>query len=120
MRSFSGWRLGARRITDLDQALESHARRIVLKWPAARTPAAFAELGEILARFRPGPCAVTIEYRGTTATGALTLGAEWSVRPARELLFALEALVGRDGIELRFGGPPAGQTESLADAGPRP
>jgi hypothetical protein len=43
------------------------------------------------------------------------------VRPARELLFALEELVGRQGIELRFGAPPtAGLTENLADAGPRP
>jgi DNA polymerase-3 subunit alpha len=116
-----GWRLGARRITDLDQALESQARRIVLKWPAEREPAAFEELAQILARFRPGPCPVTIEYRAANASGALTLGPEWSVRPTRELLFALEELVGRNGIELRFGAPAAvGLPESLADAGPRP
>jgi DNA polymerase-3 subunit alpha len=116
-----GWRLGARRIADLDQALEGQARRIVLKWPGAREPAAFEELAQILERWRPGPCPVTIEYRGTNAGGALTLGVEWSVRPTRELLFALEELVGRDGIELRFGSPAAaGIAESLADAGPRP
>jgi len=116
-----GWRLGARRITDLDQALESQARRIVLKWPPERAPGAFEELAQILGRFRPGPCPVTIEYRAAAASGALTLGPEWSVRPARELLFALEELVGRQGIELRFGAPPtAGLAESLADAGPRP
>jgi DNA polymerase-3 subunit alpha len=115
-----GWRLGARRITDLDQAFEGYARRIVLKWPATRTPAAFEELAQILGRFRPGPCPVTIEYCGADATGALTLGAEWNVRPARELLFALEELVGREGVELRFGAPPAAPAESLADAGPRP
>jgi DNA polymerase III subunit alpha len=116
-----GWRLGARRITDLDQALESLARRIVLKWPAGRKAGAFEELAELLARFRPGPCPVTIEYCSATASGALTLGAEWSVRATRELLSALEALVGREGIELRFGTAPALLTpESLADAGPRP
>jgi DNA polymerase-3 subunit alpha len=116
-----GWRLGARKITDLDQALESQARRIVLKWPPERAPGAFEELAQILGRFRPGPCPVTIEYRAAAASGALTLGPEWSVRPARELLFALEELVGRHGIELRFGAPPtAGLTESLADVGPRP
>ena len=71
--------------------------------------------------FRPGPCPVTIEYRAAAASGALTLGAEWNVRPARELLFALEEFVGRQAVELRFGAPPtAGLTESLADAGPRP
>jgi DNA polymerase-3 subunit alpha len=116
-----GWRLSARRITDLDQALESQARRIILKWPAEREPAAFEELAHILARFRPGPCPVTIEYRATNASGALTLGAEWSVRATRELLFALEELVGRQGIELRFGAPAAvAGPESLADALPRP
>ena len=116
-----GWRLSARRVTDLDQALESQARRIVLKWPAEREPAAFEELAHILARFRPGPCPVTIEYRAANASGALTLGAEWSVRATRELLFALEELVGRQGIELRFGAPAAvAGPESLADALPRP
>jgi hypothetical protein len=43
------------------------------------------------------------------------------VRATRELLFALEELVGRQGIELRFGSAPAAViAESLADAGPRP
>ena len=116
-----GWRLSARRITDLDQALENQARRIVLKWPEGRAPGAFEELAQILTRWRPGPCPVTIEYCAATASGALTLGPEWSVRPTRELLLALEELVGRDGIELRFGAPAAaGLPESLADAGPRP
>jgi DNA polymerase III subunit alpha len=116
-----GWRLSARRITDLDEALESQARRIVLKWPSQHTPAAFEELARILARWRPGACPVTIEYQAANARGALTLGSEWSVRPTRELLAALEALVGRDGVELRFGAAaPAALAESLADAGRRP
>ena len=118
-----GWRLGARRITDLDQALESQAaahrssngRRSACAGCSLRSWRRFSGASS------PGPCPVTIEYRAATASGALTLGPEWSVRPARELLFALEELVGRQGIELRFGAPPtAGLTESLADAGPRP
>jgi DNA polymerase-3 subunit alpha len=116
-----GWRLAARRITDLDQALEAQARRVVLKWPAAREAAAFEELAQILMRFRPGPCPVTIEYRAAQAAGALTLGVEWSVRPARELVGELQGLLGRDAVEVRFGGPaPAAPPESLADALPRP
>jgi DNA polymerase-3 subunit alpha len=115
------WRLGARRITDLDQALESQARRIVLKWPSQRAAGAFEELAQILARWRPGACPVTIEYSAANASGALTLGQEWSVRPTRELLAALEGLVGRDAVELRFGAAaPAALPESLADAGRRP
>ena len=115
-----GWRLAARRIADLDQALEGHARRIVLKWPAHEDAASFEQLEQILMRWRPGPCPVTIEYRAAQASGALTLGAEWSVRPARELLAELEGLIGRDAVELRFGSLPTGQSEGVADAGPRP
>jgi DNA polymerase-3 subunit alpha len=116
-----GWRLAARRITDLDQALEAQARRVVLKWPASREAAAFEELAQILMRFRPGPCPVTIEYRAAQAAGALTLGADWSVRAARELVGQLQGLLGRDAVEVRFGGSAsAGHPESLADALPRP
>ncbi|HEY5102864.1 MAG TPA: OB-fold nucleic acid binding domain-containing protein, partial [Steroidobacteraceae bacterium] len=113
-----GWRLAARRITDLDQALEAQARRVVLKWPAALETAAFERLAQILARFRPGACPVTIEYSAAQARAALTLGSEWSVRPARELVSELQGLIGRDGVELRYGGPSP--PENLADAGPRP
>jgi DNA polymerase-3 subunit alpha len=115
-----GWRLAARRIADLDQALEAQARRVVLKWPAACAGRSVEELAQILMRFRPGPCPVTIEYRAAQAAGALTLGAEWSVRPARALLAELQELLGRDAVELRFGAPPsAALGENLADAVPR-
>jgi DNA polymerase-3 subunit alpha len=116
-----GWRLAARRISDLDEALAAQARRIVVKWPAALVPAAFEELSQILKRYRPGPCPVTIEYRAPSASCALTLGTEWNVRPARELLLALAELAGHDGVELRCAAaPPAGPADNLADAGRRP
>jgi DNA polymerase III subunit alpha len=116
-----GWRLAARRISGLDQVLEAQARRVVLKWRAERDGAAFEKLAQILMRFRPGACPVTIEYRAAQAAGALTLGAEWSVRASRELVGELQGLLGRDAVELRFGAASsAGLAESLADAGPRP
>jgi DNA polymerase-3 subunit alpha len=117
-----GWRLSARRIIDLDDALSAQARRIILKWPAAPTPKAFDELSNILMRYRPGPCPVTVEYRSPSASCALTLGTEWNVRPARELLTALEELAGHDGVELRCAPPgaAAGGSDGLADAGRRP
>ncbi len=116
-----GWRMAARRISDLDEALAAQARRIVVKWPLALPAAAFDELSQILTRHRPGPCPVTIEYRTPSAACALTLGAEWNVRPARELLLALEELAGRDGVELRCAAPPPPlAADNLADAARRP
>jgi DNA polymerase-3 subunit alpha len=116
-----GWRMAARRITDLDEALAAQARRIVVKWPSAPAAAAYDELSQILMRYRPGPCPVTIEYRAARAACALTLGAEWNVRPARELLLALEELAGHNGVELRCAAtPPPVAADSLADAGRRP
>jgi DNA polymerase-3 subunit alpha len=116
------WRLAARRLSDLDEALSAQARRIVVRWPTALAPKAFDELSQILTRYRPGPCPVTIEYRAPSASCALTLGAEWNVRPARELLMALEELAGHDGVELRCAPPtpPGGGADSLADAVRRP
>ena len=109
-----GWRLAARRIADLDQALEGQARRIVLKWPAQQQSGSFERLEQILTRFRPGPCPVTIEYRAAEAQAALTR----ILRRGREGFcqgffgggLDVEVVAGEEGLFF----------ESLADAGPRP
>ncbi|HTT01891.1 MAG TPA: DNA polymerase III subunit alpha [Steroidobacteraceae bacterium] len=103
-----GWRLSARRITDLHKVREQQLRRVVLRWPAAADGAAMLErLAAALTPWRNGPCQVTVQYRGPTASGVLNLGSEWNVRPARELIDKLEALVGRGGLKLLYGAPPA-------------
>jgi hypothetical protein len=43
-----------------------------------------------------------IEYTGAAATGALSLGDEWTVRASRELLEQLETLVGRGGVQVLY------------------
>ncbi|MGH8298380.1 MAG: DNA polymerase III subunit alpha [Steroidobacteraceae bacterium] len=109
-----GWRLAARRITDLGKMGEQQARHIVLTWPAGRpdTAALQTRLGELLAAHRPGPCGVTIEYSGSGARGALKLGPEWTVRATTELREALEALLGRAAVGVKYAplaaapGPP--------------
>jgi DNA polymerase-3 subunit alpha len=102
------WRLSARRLVELDKVRETQARRLVLKWPRNANPKLLLNrLAEVLAPWRPGPCPVTVEYTGATATGALTLGNEWSVRASRELLEQLETLVGRGGVQVLYGAPPA-------------
>jgi DNA polymerase-3 subunit alpha len=103
------WRLSARKLTELDKVREQQARRIVLKLQSR--PDCLALLGrlaEVLGRWRPGPCPVTVEYRGSGACGALTLGPEWTVRASRELLESLEGLVGRGGVQVVYGVPPGG------------
>src|SRR5207245_11285887 len=107
------WRLAARRITELDKVREQQARRLVLKCPPrADSAALFARLAEVLAPWRPGPCPITVEYTGSGACGALTLGNAWSVRAARELLEQREGLVGRGSVQVVYSRPAAA-------AGPR-
>jgi hypothetical protein len=89
---------------------------VVLKWPARPDSAALlGRLAEILTPFRPGPCPITVEYTGSGACGALTLGPEWTVRASRELLEKLEGLVGRGGVQVVYGAPPGGASASFAD-----
>jgi len=110
------WRLSARKITELDKVREQQARRVVLKWPARPDSAALlGRLAEILTPFRPGPCPITVEYTGSGARGALTLGPEWTVRASRELLEKLESLVGRGSVQVVYGAPPGGASASFAD-----
>ena len=110
------WRLSARKITELDKVREQQARRVVLKWPARPDSAALlGRLADILTPFRPGPCPITVEYTGSGAFGALTLGPEWTVRASRELLEKLEGLVGRGSVQVIYGAPPGGAAASFAD-----
>jgi DNA polymerase-3 subunit alpha len=99
-----GWRLQARRITDLRKTGEQQARRIDLTWPHDRPDSAAlqARLAELLATFRPGPCAVTIEYSGSAARGVLKLGPEWAVRAASELREGLEELLGHGSVDVKY------------------
>jgi DNA polymerase-3 subunit alpha len=101
------WRLSARRLTELDKVRESQARRLVLKWPQnGNSKALIGRLAEVLGPWRGGPCPITVEYTGAAATGALTLGNDWTVRASRELLEQLETLVGRGGVKVFYGAPP--------------
>ena len=101
------WRLSGKRLTELDKVREQQARRLVLKWPPnGNSKALLGRLGEVLTPWRPGPCPITVEYTGAGATGALTLGNEWTVRASRELLEQLETLVGRGGVTVFYGAPP--------------
>ena len=112
------WRLAARQVTPLDRAREQQALRIVLIWPrgdAASQSARLEQLAALLAPHRGGPCAVGIRYAGEQASAALELGDAWRVRASRELLEALERLVGAEQLRVVYG-PPPGLTGSASGA----
>jgi len=103
-----GWRVTAQTIMDIDQAREQYAGRIVLMWPEGARGENFVEnLKSTLEPYRKGQCPVAVQYRGAGAEARLKLGQEWCVRPTRELIGQLEALVGRGGLRIIY--PPRNQ-----------
>ncbi|HEU4623917.1 MAG TPA: DNA polymerase III subunit alpha [Steroidobacteraceae bacterium] len=99
-----GWRLSAKRIKALEKAREEAARRLVVRWPTS-DPNSGTRFAEILKPWRGGPCAITVEYRGSGAMGALALGPEWNVKPTRELIEQLESFAGDQGLRVIYGAP---------------
>ncbi len=101
------WRLSARRISELDEVRSRCARRLVIRCTHTDAALLTERLAAVLEPWRPGPCPITIEYCASGASGALTLGEEWTVRASRELLEQLEALVGRDAVQVVHAAAPA-------------
>jgi DNA polymerase III subunit alpha len=97
-----GWRLSARRISDLDETCARLTQRLVISCTQGEAGQLVASLATVLEPHRPGPCPITIEYSGSGASGALTLGDSWSVRVSRELLEQLESLPGRPAVQVVY------------------
>jgi DNA polymerase III subunit alpha len=101
------WRLSVRRVSELEEARSRSAQRLVISASYTDATALSARLAAVLTPWRGGPCPITIEYRGSDASGALTLGAEWSVRASTELLEELEGLFGGGSVQVVYAAPPA-------------
>jgi DNA polymerase III subunit alpha len=98
------WRLQAKSLMDIDRARERFARRLWLKWPAAFDgPSGMNRFEEMLKPYIRGPCGVSVVVSRPDYSGRLNLGDAWSIRPTRELLDKLSAVVGRDGWHLVYG-----------------
>jgi DNA polymerase-3 subunit alpha len=98
------WRLQAKSLMDIDRARERLARRLWLKWPAAFDgPSGMNRFEEMLKPYTRGPCGVSVVVSRSDYSGRLNLGDAWSIRPTRELLDKLSAVVGRDGWHLVYG-----------------
>jgi DNA polymerase-3 subunit alpha len=98
------WRLQAKTLMDIDRARERFARRLWLRWPAEFDgPLGLKRFEELLKPYLKGPCGVSVAINRPDYTGRLNLSDGWSVRPSRELLDKLSALVGREGWYLVYG-----------------
>ena len=102
-----GWRLTAKRVIDIDQAREQHAKRLAVRWPPgldANGQRNFMKsLEQTLRPFRGGRCAVAVYYHSSAARAELVLSEEWCVKPTRELTERLSQLCGNDGFKLIYG-----------------
>ncbi len=98
------WRLQAKSLMDIDRARERFARRLWLRWPDEFDGAQGMNRFELMLKpYLRGPCGVSVAVNRPDYTGRLNLADTWSVRPTRELLDKLSALVGRDGWYLVYG-----------------
>ena len=89
---------------DIDRARERFARRLWLRWPdELDAPHGMSRFEELLRPYLKGPCGVSVAVNRPGYTGRLNLADAWSVRPTRELLDKLSALVGREGWYLVYG-----------------
>ena len=93
-----GWRLTAKRVIDIDQAREQHARRLVLRWPE-KADGTFRQGARADAASRSAAAAVQSRF----ATTVLQREQSWCSRrsgrckPTRELTERLAQLCGNDG-----------------------
>jgi DNA polymerase-3 subunit alpha len=98
-----GWRLAARDVLDIDRVIETSASRLLIRWVAATGARLDArKLKSALEPFRPGKCGIWVYYARDDAQARLTLGADWTVRPSRELRERLAELVGTDGFRFVY------------------
>jgi DNA polymerase-3 subunit alpha len=98
------WRLQGKSLMDIDRARERFARRLWLRWPTEFDgPLGMNRFEQLLKPYLRGPCGVSVAINRPDYCGKVNLPDSWCVRPTRELLDRLSALVGREGWYLVYG-----------------
>jgi DNA polymerase III subunit alpha len=98
------WRLQGKSLMDIDRARERFARRLWLRWPSEfDEPQGMNRFEQLLKPYLRGPCGISVAINRPGYAGKVNLPDAWCVRPTRELLDRLSALVGREGWYLVYG-----------------
>ena len=97
------WSLNVKNVLHIDRVIESRARSMLLRLaPNGQGEQLLMKLHDVLLPYREGNCEVAVQYFGDDAKARLELGAEWSVRPSRELRDKLSELLGSNNVRLLY------------------
>ena len=97
------WSLNVKNVLHIDRVIESRAKSMILRLaPNGQGEQLLMKLHDVLLPYREGNCEVAVQYFGDAAAARLELGAEWSVRPSRELRDKLHELLGSSNVRLLY------------------
>ncbi|KLV08514.1 DNA polymerase III subunit alpha [Photobacterium aquae] len=98
-----GLKMSAREVLDISDAREKHLRGVAISLTERQIDEKFFErFSQALEPHRAGTVPVNIYYQRSNARAKLTLGTEWRVTPADQLIADLKMLLGEKQVELEF------------------
>jgi DNA polymerase-3 subunit alpha len=97
----NNWRLTAKRVLSLDEALQQRAVGLVITWHNRDGDREFpSRLRRVLEPSRRGPCKIVLQYESSEAAARLEFSDDWSATPSENLLRDLRRLAGRRNVRL--------------------
>ncbi|PSW12628.1 DNA polymerase III subunit alpha [Photobacterium sanctipauli] len=98
-----GLKMSAREVLDISDAREKHLRGLAISVTERQIDEQFFErFSQVLEPHRAGTVPVNVYYQRSNARAKLTLGTEWRVTPADQLISDLKILLGEKQVELEF------------------
>ncbi|MGF1687989.1 DNA polymerase III subunit alpha [Photobacterium japonica] len=98
-----GLKMSAREVLDISDAREKHLRGLAISVTEEQIDQQFFErFSTVLEPHRAGTVPVYVYYQRSNARAKLTLGTEWRVTPADQLISDLKILLGEKQVELEF------------------
>ncbi|OLQ79511.1 DNA polymerase III subunit alpha [Photobacterium proteolyticum] len=98
-----GLKMSGREVLDISEAREKHLRGLAISVTERQIDEQFFErFSQVLEPHRAGTVPVNVYYQRSNARAKLTLGTEWRVTPADQLITDLKVLLGDKQVELEF------------------